>query len=133
MKTLLDANVLIALVDRAHEHHRSASKWAAPADAESLLTCPTVENATLRYLIRTDVPAGDAHAILESVRDDQRFSFVAETTPMHRESLAGVIGYRQITDVSLCQIARRSRAKLATFDRGLGILRPTDTLVISVR
>ena len=133
MKTLLDANVLIALVDRAHEHHRPASKWAAPADTQSLLTCPTVENAMLRYLIRTDVPAGDAHSILESLRDDQRFSFVAETTPMHRESLTGVIGYRQITDVYLCQTARRSRAKLATFDRGLGILRPTDTLVISVR
>ena len=87
----------------------------------------------LRYLIRTDVPAGDAHAILESVRDDQRFSFIGETAPLRRTSLAGVIGYRQITDVYLCQIARRSRAKLATFDRGLGILRPTDTLVIGVR
>ena len=131
MTVLLDANVLIALVDATHEHHQVASTWAANATAGSLRTCPTVENAMLRYLIRTNLPAGDAHAILESVHGDERFAFVKESTSLRRESLTGVIGFRQVTDVYLCQVAQRARAKLATFDRGLGMLRPHDTEVLA--
>ena len=125
---LLDANVLIAIIDQQHEHHTAAVDWFVALGDRSAITCPTVENACLRYLIRTGVPAADAHAVLTGVKADPRFTFAPEVSTMSKASLHGVIGFRQVTDVYLCQIAAEEDAVLATFDGGLHQMRPRRTI-----
>ncbi|MCO5314512.1 MAG: hypothetical protein M9952_16435 [Microthrixaceae bacterium] len=66
------------------------------------ITCPTVENAFLRCLIRTGVSTTDAYAVLAAVKADRRVSFAPEAASMSEASLYGVIGFRQVTDVHLC-------------------------------
>ncbi|MCL2422713.1 MAG: VapC toxin family PIN domain ribonuclease, partial [Micrococcales bacterium] len=47
---LLDANVLIALVDRGHVHAERANAWMAGVTSFAL--CPVVQGALVRYLVR---------------------------------------------------------------------------------
>jgi predicted nucleic acid-binding protein len=125
---LLDANVLIAVLDQQHEHHTAAVDWFLTLGDDSAITCPTVENACLRYLVRTGVSATDAHAVLTGLKADRRVTFAPEASSMSEASLHGVIGFRQVTDVYLCQIAAEADAFLATFDGGLHQMRPRRTL-----
>ena len=124
---LLDANVLIAVFDRGHEHHRPALDWFLALGNDTAITCPTVENACLRYLVRTGASARDSHAVLTGLKSDRRVTILAEATSMTEASLHGVFGFRQITDVYLCQVAADAGAVLATFDGGLNLLRPHRT------
>lgn len=125
---LLDANVLIAVLDQQHEHHTAAVDWFLTLGDDSAITCPTVENACLRYFVRTGVSATDAHAVLTGLKADRRVTFAPEASSMSEASLHGVIGFRQVTDVYLCQIAAEADAFLATFDGGLHQMRPRRTL-----
>ena len=131
MKYLLDANVLVAIADTQHVHHDVATSWIEPAKRGTLFTCATVENALLRFLIRTGLLATDAHDVLTSLHRDARFTRVAETDSLQRSALVGVVGFRQITDVYLCQVAQQHQAQLATFDRGLSLLRSDQTLLLA--
>ena len=79
---LLDANVVIAVIDQQHEHHTAAVDWFEMLDDQVAITCPTVENACLRYLIRTGVSATDAHAVLTGLKADRRVTFAPETSSM---------------------------------------------------
>lgn len=55
---LLDANVLIALLDPLHEHHEQVSRWFAQYHKQGWATCPLTENATLRILGHPNYPHG---------------------------------------------------------------------------
>jgi len=116
------------VIDQQHEHHTAAVDWFLTLGDAAAITCPTVENACLRYLIRTGVSATDAHAVLSGVKADRRVTFARESSSMSEASLHGVIGFRQITDVNLCQVAAQADACLATFDGGLHQMRPRRTL-----
>jgi len=124
---VLDANVLIAVLDQQHEHHAAALEWFMTLGERAAITCPTIENACLRYFVRTGVSASDSYAVLTGLKADRRVTFVEESTSMSEASLHGVIGFRQITDVYLCQVAAQADALLATFDGGLHRLRPHRT------
>ena len=50
MTFLLDANVLIALIDPAHVQHDAAHAWFAAHGQRSWATCPLTENAVLRIV-----------------------------------------------------------------------------------
>ena len=47
---LLDANVVIALTVKEHEHHERVSAWAATVNRFAV--CPIVVGALIRYLVR---------------------------------------------------------------------------------
>ena len=44
MRVLFDVNVLIAIVDEEHVHHRVAHEWWAANRAAGWATCPLTEN-----------------------------------------------------------------------------------------
>jgi hypothetical protein len=50
MVFLLDANVLIALIDPAHIQHDAAHAWFAAHGQPAWATCPLTENAVLRIV-----------------------------------------------------------------------------------
>jgi len=124
---LLDANVLIAASVVDHEHHRRARDWLGTV--RHFATCPTTQGSLARYLVRV---AGTDHAAeaLKLINDNMRHEFWPDDAPYDAHVLAGVVGHRQVTDAYLVACAARRETQVATFDRGLGLLRPADTLLV---
>ena len=123
MTTLLDANVLIALVVSDHVHHDPAESWFAGLD-DSFATCPITQGSLVRLLIRQGQNAEDARAVVIALTQSPRHEFWPESISFTDVELQGVIGHRQVTDGYLAQLARANRARVATFDRGLVALHP---------
>jgi toxin-antitoxin system PIN domain toxin len=119
--TLLDANVLIALVVADHVHHDAAEEWFAGSDG-SFATCPITQGSLLRLLIREGQTADDARAILNAVNNSERHEFWPDSVTYSDVPLHGVLGHRQVTDSYLAQLARAQDGRLATFDHGLAKL-----------
>ena len=127
MNYLLDANTLIAIADTEHSRHPLAFSWFSSLGTNQAATCPTVENALLRYLVRIGVKSQGAWDMAQSIKGNRRVEFVKEASSMALPSLTGVSGHRQITDVYLCQVAALADRRLATFDQGLCQFRPKVT------
>jgi len=126
-RTLLDVNVLIALLDDAHVISRRANEWldAAP---RRVATCPIVENSVIRMM---SAPAYSAthRATPEQVADglkalaqglDHAFwpdeiSLLDDT----RVDFSRLHGHRQITDAYLLALAVQRGGALPSFDAGV--------------
>jgi uncharacterized protein len=121
--TLLDANVLIALVVADHVHHNVAEEWFV-ASGDTFATCPITEGSLLRLLIREGQTATSAQAILTAVKDSERHEFWPDAVSYRDVPLNGVLGHRQVTDSYLAQLARAQDGRLATFDHGLAKQHP---------
>lgn len=66
---LLDANLLIALLDPRHVHHSSVSAWFVAHHREGWATCPLTENAVVRVVGNPKYPNGpqDTHVVREAL------------------------------------------------------------------
>ena len=118
MRTLLDANVLVALVVSDHVHHGPAENWLTRING-AFATCPMTEGALVRLLIRQGQTGQDAKEILGGLAADPRHEFWPDSLAYAEVDLRGTIGHRQVTDAYLAQLARARGGRLATFDRGL--------------
>jgi uncharacterized protein len=118
---LLDANVLIALTVEDHEHHELARSWLGAT--RRFATSPSTQGSLVRYLVRI---ASTAHAIdaLALLDGHERHEFWPDERPYHAAMLGGVVGHRQVTDAYLAAAAEARDTRIATFDRGLALLRP---------
>ncbi|HKS44711.1 MAG TPA: PIN domain-containing protein [Amycolatopsis sp.] len=92
MTTLLDANVLIALVVTDHVHHEVAEEWFAGSD-DGFATCPIAEGSLLRLLTREGQTADDAQAILNAVRNSGRHEFWPDSVTYRDLPLNGILGH----------------------------------------
>ena len=123
MTTLLDANVLVALIVSDHVHHEPAESWFASVD-DSFATCPITQGSLVRLLIRQGQNAEDTQAIVAALTHNSQHEFWPDSVSFTDFTLRGVIGHRQVTDAYLAQLARANGGTLATFDRGLAALHP---------
>lgn len=121
MTTLLDANVLIALLVDDHVHHAAAENWFTGLGG-NFATCPVTQGSLLRLLIREGQPAATARAVLRGTTASPRHEFWPDDIPYTDVPGTGLIGHRQVTDAYLAQLARARGARLATFDRALASL-----------
>jgi hypothetical protein len=124
---LLDVNVLIALIDRAHVHHELAHGWFEATGSQSWATCPLTENAVLRivgsprYPLSPGSPAAVAPS-LKGMRSHPGHSFWADDVSILDPDLvepARLLASSQITDTYLLALAASRGGRLATFDRRL--------------
>ena len=124
---LLDANVLIAATIADHEHHKRARQWLG--DSRRFATCPSTQGSLVRYLIRV---ASTEHALdaLRLLNQNKRHEFWPDHLPYCDDVLLGVVGHRQVTDAYLAALAASRDTKVATFDRGLTILRDQHTFLV---
>lgn len=127
MAFLLDANVLIALIDPAHTQHDIAHEWFAAQGRHAWATCPLTENAVLRivgharYPNSPGTPAAVAPVLASLCAlpghafwpDDIR---LLDTTVF---DLGRLLSASQVTDSYLLALACARGGKLATFDRRL--------------
>ncbi|MBE7564333.1 MULTISPECIES: TA system VapC family ribonuclease toxin [Acidithiobacillus] len=123
MRALLDVNVLIALLDAAHIHHRAAHHWLAQ-QSDGWATCPITVNGCLRILSQPGypgaLPIADIAGRLTDATDSRSHAFWPDSLDLlHNNSLdwTKVIGHRQITDVYLLALAVDHDGCFATFDR----------------
>ncbi|HEX4723159.1 MAG TPA: TA system VapC family ribonuclease toxin [Pseudonocardiaceae bacterium] len=131
MTSLLDANVLVALVVADHVHHGAAEEWFTNTVAR-FATCPVTEGSLVRLLIREGQSANTAHAILAALAADDRHEFWPDSLSYRDVPMTGVIGHRQVTDSYLAQLTRQRNGTLVTFDQGLAKLHGDVAELISV-
>ena len=131
MRYLLDANVLIALVNPSHVHHERARKWFSKG-SRLFATCPITEGALIRHYFRDtiDPEAEGAKLLLGSIEAMRTHAFWPDELSYTGASFKGVIGHRQVTDSYLVALAKSRGGQLATMDKGLTMLHPGDTILI---
>lgn len=124
---LLDVNVLVALFDGLHVHHRRAHDWFAQHRDLGWATCPLTENGLVRILTNPTYP-GRGTTLEDAIDRLERFvssgdhAFWPDSVSMRDRHLFRpfhIGGHRQITDVYLLALAVHHGGRLATFDRSI--------------
>jgi hypothetical protein len=126
MRALLDVNVLIALLDAAHVHHREARAWLEGNITEGWASCPITQNGCIRILSQPAYPGAQPPAVIaarlaeavatrwhEFWADD--FSAVASGALDWQQILSS----RQLTDAYLLALAVRRGGRLVSLDRAV--------------
>lgn len=121
MTSLLDANVLIALVVAEHVHHDAAAEWLSTSDTP-FATCPITQGSLVRFLVRSGHSSSAARDVVVAVSGAERHEFWPDSLSFADVDLGGVIGHRQVTDAYLAQLARSQSGQLVTLDSGLAHL-----------
>ena len=131
MTFLLDANVLIALVDSDHVHHQVAGDWFTGTD-QRFATCPITQGSLVRHLLRAGHSSGDIGAAVGRIQMLPRHEFWPDDLPFSLDVIVGLTGHRQVSDAYLCNLARNRGAQVATFDRGLAAVHPDVAALIPI-
>ncbi len=125
MRSLLDANVLIALFDEEHVFNDRAHAWLETHAADGIATCPVTENALVRILSHPNysktlrcTPTELIEALTDFVKDHDHEFWADDLSLRSNEHFAPerMLGSRQITDIYLLSLATKHRARLVTFD-----------------
>ena len=120
---LLDVNILIALGDPAHVHHRRVRAWFLSSERQAWATCPLTENGFVRILGHSGYPdfAGgteEARAALRALTSAPGHQFwpddVSVTDPGAFPRLSAS---KHLTDHYLLALAVHRGGKFATLDQ----------------
>jgi len=126
-RNLLDLNVLIALTEPGHSHHKIAWKWFSSTSGTSWGVCPLTEAGFLRVTTNPSFKpvqrtVAQAIAILQALKEQAGFrywemasSWVEVTAPFSKR----IVGHQQITDAYLLGLAIEANGRLVTFDRAI--------------
>ena len=121
---LLDVNVLVALLDEDHVHHRVVTKWFDTPGLQWAL-CPFTEAGLLRYMTRPkmgDMSMEEATAMLAQLKQEAGYHY--QPIAGDWQTLCGpffkrLFGHNQVTDAYLLGLAVHRGLVLATFDRAI--------------
>lgn len=125
-RSLLDVNVLIALLDADHSLHAPALHWFAQHARHGWASCPITQNGCIRIMSHPGYPnAPPVRVIVERLAD-------ATASPLHEfwpddvsildaavMDAGRVHGPRQVTDLYLLALAVRRGGRLVTFDQSI--------------
>jgi len=118
VKYLLDVNALVALGCLGHAFHSRMIAWA---EGRSLCTCSISEIAFVRVLSQisqADVSVDTCRELLSTMKKERRMRQIPDAQSAV-DLPAWVHQPKQITDGHLLELARSTRAKLATLDEGI--------------
>ena len=126
MRALLDANVLIALLDSDHLHHGRAKAWLKENIKHGWASCPLTQNGCIRIMSQPGYPnALPAAAVAErlaAATATSHHAFWPDSVSMldpGRIAWNAVLGSRQVTDVYLLALAAQLNGRLVTLDRAV--------------
>jgi len=124
MRALLDINILIALHDRDHVHHRRAGDWLAANIEHGWASCPLTQNGCLRIMSQSAYPNAQPLSILvhmlQSATGHARHLFWHDdisALDAHCFHHPHIHGARQLTDLYLLALAVRNDGRLVSFDQ----------------
>lgn len=128
MRSLLDVNVLIALLDTDHSLHGRATQWFERHANAGWASCPITENGCVRIMSHPGYPnALPVRSVMERLAEARAHAFhsfwpddlslldpdVADPSRIH--------GPRQLTDLYLLALAVRHAGQFVTFDAAVVI------------
>jgi hypothetical protein len=128
MRSLLDVNVLIALLDADHALHAPATQWFAANARDGWASCPITENGCVRVMSHPGYPNPlPVRAVVERLADavaNALHAFWPDEVSLLDSRVvdpARIHGPRQLSDLYLLALAVRNRGRLVTFDRSIPI------------
>lgn len=126
MRALLDVNVLIALLDAGHVHHRLATDWLVVHLERGWASCPLTQNGCIRILSNAAYPnaipaAQVAERLAEAARHPAHAFWPDAISLLEPDRLAWdrLLSGRQVTDAYLLALAVDQGGRLVTLDRGV--------------
>lgn len=126
MRSLLDVNVLLALLDGAHIHHAAARTWFTLRASQGWASCPLTENGFIRILSQPKyprpIPTAQAIALLASAASTPLHEFWAADLSLLEAAVIDptrVHGPRQLTALYLLALAVKHGGALVTFDASI--------------
>jgi toxin-antitoxin system PIN domain toxin len=125
VKYLADVNVLIALLEEDHVHHKLVAQWFEASNEDEFGVCVFTEAGFLR--VTTNPKAGSrsiegALEALESLDNHAGYRFWPMTegwASLVKPFLERVHGHQQITDACLLGLAVKEGGVLVTLDKGI--------------
>ena len=128
MRSLLDINVLIALLDRSHTHHSSATMWLHSEIHHGWSSCPITQNGCIRIMSQPAYPkafpaARVAERLAEAARQPEHEFWPDDVNLLALNicDWSHILGHRQVTDVYLLLLAVRHGGRLATLDSRISL------------
>lgn len=128
MRSLLDVNVVIALIDFDHLFHARAHAWWDGAKHDGWSSCPLTENGVVRIMSRPGYGApesytpGDVLGWLTEFLSNTDHEFwpdaLSLTDPKFFDS-DKILGPKQITDQYLLALAASRDGVFVTFDQSI--------------
>lgn len=126
MRALLDVNVLIALLDASHIHHRQVTGWLKKNINFGWASCPITQNGCIRILSQPSYPnsisaAKVAERLTEATQDQSHEFWPDAISILQLGKLEWdkVLSSRHITDVYLLALAIRQSGCFVTLDQGV--------------
>jgi toxin-antitoxin system PIN domain toxin len=128
MRALLDVNVLIALLDGAHVHNATASRWLDANLEQGWASCPITQNGCVRIMSTDSYPnTQPVAAVMERVRAATSTYFhefwpdeISVLDPLRFKQDRWLTS-RQITDAYLLGLAVHRQGVLVTLDRNVDL------------
>ena len=123
MRSLLDVNVLIALLDADHVFHGQAKGWLRDHIAAGWATCPITQNGCVRIMAQpgysNPLPAADVAGRLRGAVATEHHQFWADDLSLlepGQVDWSQAISAKQLTDIYLLSLAVHRGGRLVTFD-----------------
>jgi toxin-antitoxin system PIN domain toxin len=122
---LVDVNVLVALGDQDHVHHKSAMRWLDEVKDGSWGTCAFSEAGFMRIMSNPRLRGftmAQANEVLASLGRHAKYRYwpINQTWAQLAGPFEGrVFGHQQITDACLLGLAIREGGVLVTMDKGI--------------
>lgn len=130
MISLLDVNVLIALLWPAHKSHPKAQRWFSHNAQQGWATCAMTEAGFVRIVSnpvfsQNAVSPRDALVVLNGSLDHPAHRFWTEDLSVAKalsQFERRLRGHQQITDAYLLALAKQKKGRLVTLDSSLSAL-----------
>lgn len=126
MRALLDVNVLIALLDGGHLHHRLSREWLARHLDAGWASCPLTQNGCVRILSQptypNSVPVARVAERLAEAAQHLAHAFWPDSINLlqaDRVLWDRLLSSRHVTDAYLLALAVERGGRLVTLDRGV--------------
>jgi len=136
VRSLLDVNVLIALLDSDHASHDTAIRWFAKHAREGWASCPITQNGCIRIMSNqaypNPLPVQAVITRLAEACDEDIHEFWPDGVSLLNSEVVDstrIHGPRQLTDIYLLSLAIHHEGRLVTFTNGvpLGAVRKATT------
>ncbi|HXY77032.1 MAG TPA: TA system VapC family ribonuclease toxin [Steroidobacteraceae bacterium] len=126
MRSLLDVNVLIALLDADHTLHEPAISWFAKHGRGGWASCPLTQNGCVRIMANPSYPnALPVEAVIRRLADASRNStheFWPDDVSLLDARIADptrILTSSQLTDLYLLALAVAHGGRFVSFDKSI--------------
>jgi toxin-antitoxin system PIN domain toxin len=123
MRSLLDVNILLALLDDGHIFYQRTRRWLENTIETGWASCPMTQAGFVRMISGTGYPAPvklpAAMAMLQKAVSDPHHQFWPDDVPLagSRIDPQHLLSHNQVTDSYLLALAVAHDGRLVTLDR----------------